>query len=163
MINKTQLISIVILNAILYSIIIPAYMDTSTSGTIPEGYCQDLDLSLSYTYNVSQFDFPLRHYGYRDFCFCHKGDAYVPIGGQIKITFTGFFTTVYYKPAFADPSPHLNVEFVGNTSFYNYSNTEAGGMFGCGFNSFIPGFLIPINNLSDVKAKALKKANAVEE
>jgi len=163
MINKTQIYHIFILYVILPSIFSPTIFNLNANKSIPEIYYQNLDLDLTYTYNVSKFDSIIQWWGLQDFCFCHKGDAFVPIGGQIKITFTGFFTTAYYEPAFSDPSPHLNVEFVGNSTFYNWSNTEVGGVLGCGFNSFYPGFLIPVNNLTGVKTEALKHANPLKE
>ncbi|MHA1293537.1 MAG: hypothetical protein ACTSQJ_12840 [Promethearchaeota archaeon] len=128
---------------------------------IPPQYYQNLDLNTTYVYNVSQFDSVLHWYGLD---WTYKGDAISNPGGKIIVNFTDFFPKDVANDysCFDGPIPHINITFivnqsnllVKNTTLYNISVTEAGMALAISYNSFLSGFLIPIDDFDTLAQKA---------
>ncbi len=148
--------------------------DTSRlkSADIPANYCQNLDLDGIYVYNVTDFGGPTGWYNFSWWLpnFGYEGDYDPRIGGQIKINFTDFYDKDpnNFGDLFDDPIPWMDIEvmkndsgvLVSNFTLTNRSNTEVSFNLILGYNSFQPGFLIPIDNLTNVKKMAIEQATS---
>ena len=137
-----------------------------SADSVPADYYQDLDLNGTYVYNVTQFgDYPAWWVWFAGFRGMWKTD----LGGKIIINFTGFYNrhpNDNYGDEFPDTNmPYYDIEIFKNTgppanfTANNVSNSEASGVMSLGYNEFHSGFLIPINNLTVIKAKALEQAS----
>ncbi|MFX0056776.1 MAG: hypothetical protein ACFE85_10730 [Candidatus Hodarchaeota archaeon] len=131
------------------------------SMVIPEKYSQELDLNQPYIYNVTQFD---SKFTWLNLTYSSRGDAITNPGGMIIVNFTGFYNdpSAFGASCFSNPIPYINITFmenltnvlVTNTTFFNVSNSEAGLSLAIGYNSFHSGFLIQINNITNLKTLA---------
>ena len=124
-------------------------------------------LNNEYTYNVTQFD---SHFSWILLNFTSTNQtAFTNPGGQIKVNFTKFdvkdpddFTV------FSEPLPYINIKMfinesnnlVLNISLNSIPNSEASFNLAIGFNSFFSGFLIPIDNLTELKMQANEQASS---
>ena len=118
---------------------------------IPLEYDQDLNLNGTYVYNVTNFQGPLWWWSFAG----NRGFVNSSKGYQIIVNFTEFDDKhVSDGSSFSAPIPYLNITFVNNRTLFNISNTEAADAMGIGFNDFDSGFLIPTNNLTNVKELA---------
>ncbi len=140
------------------------------SSSIPITYSQDLDLDGEYVYNVTDFGGPAGWYNFTSWPGdSYEGDWEPKVGGQIKINFTGFFDKDpnNWGDEFDDPIPWMDIEIikndagvlVSNFTLTNRSNTELSNNLILGYSSFQPGFLIPIDNLTNVKKLAIDHAS----
>lgn len=136
----------------------------NSADNIPANYYQDLDLNSTYVYNVTQFgDDPAWWHYFAGFRGMWKTDP----GGKIIINFTGFYNR---DPRdWGDSFPNTNMPYYdidifnktgppANFMGSNISNSEASGVMALGYNGFQSGFLIPINNLTEIKVKALEQS-----
>ncbi len=165
--KSTYIIGSLVILPILVLFLTPA---VKAETNIPENFNADLDLDTTYIYNVKSFNTskPLQWYSL-DWFAPPKGYANTTPGGQIKVSFKGFYdkdpNDIFN--IFESPVPYLDVEFVENrlgnfhtnATFYNVSNGEADMNLLLGYNSFKSGFLIPINNFTWLK----QQANAQDE
>ncbi len=164
MIFKTQLYSLFLV-LFGFSAFLNPYLISSTNTSIPEIYYQGFNLgSSTFTYNVTSFDStiyfraPSRHtFG------SYIINAIVPEGGQIILNLLSFSTYLSWKPTFSDIAPCFNLTFVGNSSYYDVENIILGLIFGCGYNNFYPGFIIPANNLTGVEEEAVRNAKSLRD
>lgn len=129
---------------------------------IPPIFSQEIHLNSTYIYNVTQFGGDLNWLGLN---WISKYNTSTNTRGQILVNFTGFHdkdpNDIFN--AFGSPMPYIDVEFVknelntlvSNHTFYNVSNGEAAFNMLLGYNSFQSGFLIPINNVTEMKELAL--------
>ncbi|MFX1364412.1 MAG: hypothetical protein ACFFCE_01020 [Promethearchaeota archaeon] len=132
---------------------------------IPDEFNKKLDLDEVYIYNVTAFNTtkPLEWLDV-DWTAPSKGFANTTAGGQIKVSFTGFYDKDPndFFNIFGSPMPYMDIEFienrfgnlVSNATFYNISNGEADLNLLLGYNRFKSGFLIPINNISGLRKQA---------
>ncbi|MBN1216943.1 MAG: hypothetical protein JXA99_16090, partial [Candidatus Lokiarchaeota archaeon] len=121
-----------------------------------------------YTYNISQFD---SYFTWVDLDWVApvKGTAYTNPGGQIKITLMqiGEKDPNDYS-VFSGPSPYIDISFLENQSntliqnltLTNIPNSEAAMNLALSYNSFLSGFLIPVNNLSQLKSQAAEQVSS---
>ena len=141
------------------------------SASIPGNYSQDLDLDGVYVYNVTSFGGPSSWYNFSWWLpnYGHEGDWEPKAGGQIKINLTGFYDKDpnNWGDIFDDPIPWMDIEvmkndsglLVSNFTLANSSSTEVSMNLILGYNSFQPGFLIPIDNLTNIKKMAIEQAS----
>ncbi|MFX1392562.1 MAG: hypothetical protein ACFFAH_03210, partial [Promethearchaeota archaeon] len=132
---------------------------------IPENYSQNLDLDGIYVYNVTDFGDPADWY---NLSFGYEGKWAPRIGGQIKINITDFYNKdpSDYGNMFDNPIPWMDIEImkndsgvlVSNFTLTNRSNTEISYNLILGYNGFQPGFLIPIDNLTNIMRIAIEEA-----
>jgi len=132
---------------------------------IPTQYYQDLDLNNTYEYNVIQFNGPIEWY---NMSWGFEGEANTNQGGQIKVNFTGNYDKHPFDTSiFNDPIPWIDIEILEknlavletNFTLANISNTEVALNLMLGYNNFQSGFLIPVENLTDVKGKAMAESS----
>jgi len=131
------------------------------SASIPANYCQDIDLDGVYVYNVTNFgDADVSWYYFAG----DRGKFNSDPGGKVIINFTGFYDRHPddWGDEFPDTNmPYYDVEIYNSTDILpnfqvsNISNSEVGGVMGIGYNSFVSGFLIPIDNLTNIKKMAI--------
>ena len=116
---------------------------------------------LTFNYNVKEFSEPLKWFNFTDE---FKGYANTNATGTIGVNFTGDFDKEIYDESILDnPIPWINITFIENntgilnTNFTlsNISNSEAALNLRIGFSNFSSGFLIPTNNLTIIKEKAI--------
>ena len=134
--------------------------------SIPTPYYQDLDINGTYVYNVTTFG---SEAGWYNLTWGLEGYWQTNTGGQIKINFTGFYAkdSNDLGSVFGDPIPWLDIEIIENdlgllkTNFTlsNRSNSEVAGALTLGYNYFQPGFLIPIENLTQIKNLAINQSD----
>jgi len=126
------------------------------ANVIPEDYNPDLELNGTFIYNVTKFEGPLWWWsfaGNRDFVNSSSGS-------QILVNFTGFYNKHPFDGScFSSPVPYINITFVNNRTLYNVSNTEAADVMGISYNNFDSGFLIPTNNLTEIKEMAIAESS----
>ena len=160
--KKTIVLSIFTLSLIFQAILLVSSSNVKASQEIPEEFYQDHHLNGTYVYNVTKFGGDLNWIGFN---WASKYNTTTDAGGQIKLNFTGF----YEKDPndmfnlFESPMPYMDVEFienqagvlVSNHTFSNVSNGEAAFNMLLGYSSFQSGFLLPINNLTNLKEQAL--------
>ncbi|MFX1593005.1 MAG: DUF4430 domain-containing protein [Promethearchaeota archaeon] len=157
------IISILVCIQLIYSSSIPI---VKAETEIPNSYSQSLSLNNPYVYEVIQFGNPTRWY---NFTFGLEGDWKTNPGGLFMINLTGF----YYKDPndwgnlFEDPIPWFDIDIYENNlgilnlnfTLNNRSNSEVARALTFGYNSFQPGFLIPNENLTNVKRLATIQAD----
>jgi len=129
---------------------------------IPNTFSQELEFNNPYVYNITQFGGDLNWVG---FDFSSKYNVSTNTGGQILVNLTGFHDKDPSDNfnAFGSPMSYMDVEFVkndlgtliSNNTLYNVSNGEAAFNMLLGYNAFQSGFLIPLNNLTELKELAL--------
>lgn len=161
------LISALVLIQLLYSGSIPI---VKAEGEIPNSYYLDLDFNETYVYEVSQFGGAVGWYNFTPW----PGDSFegkwnTSIGGQIIINFTSFFNKDPndWGNVFNDPIPWFDISILENNSgiletnftLSNRSNSEIARALTLGYNSFQPGFLIPSNNLTEIKELAIEQSD----
>lgn len=136
---------------------------------IPNSYCQNLNFNNTYAYEVLQFGDSVDWY---NFTLGNEGKWKSNLGGQIKINLTGFYNKDIndWGNIFDDPIPWYDIEIFErslsvlnlNFSLSNRSNSEVARALILGYNSFQPGFLIPNENLTNLKQLALNQADTGE-
>jgi hypothetical protein len=135
------------------------------NGQIPQDYHQNLNLNGTFVYNVTDFGTdPLWWW-----IFENRNYTETNPGGQIVINFTGFYPRHPFDPGdvFPDEMPYMNIDIYNNTGSglilnftqNNISNKEISWALALGFNDFQSGFLIPTNNLTEVKQFAIQEAD----
>lgn len=125
--------------------------------------------SLNFTFNLdTTFNYTIKEFGEsiswfnltNDF----KGYANTNATGIINVNFTGKYEKdVNDNSIFNNPIPWINITFIENTTgvliinntLYNVSNSEVALNLHIGFNNFSSGFLIPTDNLTRIKEKAI--------
>jgi len=132
--------------------------------TVPTQYYQQLDLNGTLVYNVSAFGGPSSWYNYEGDWGSKVGDFESNVGGQIEVNITGFFNRdpedtngdlfPDTKMPWLDVEIFKNGEVNANFTRNNCSNSEAAGQLVLGYGDFKPGFLIPINNFTELKKLA---------
>ena len=160
--KKTTFLSIFALLLMFQGFFLVSTLNAKANQEIPENFYQDLNLNGTYVYNVTQFGGDLNWIG---FDWASKYNASTNTGGQVKLNFTGFYDK---DPSdifnlFESPMSYMDVEFIENQSgilvsnhtFNNVSNGEAAFNMLLGYNSFQSGFLIPTDNLTNLKEQAL--------
>jgi len=160
--KKTTFLSIFALLLMFQGFFLVSTLNVKANPEIPENFYQDLNLNGTYVYNVSQFGGDLNWVGLD---WVSKYNASTNTGGQVRLNFTGFYDK---DPSdlfnlFESPMPYMDVEFienqagilVSNHTFNNVSNGEAAFNIILGYNSFQSGFLIPTDNLTNIKEQAL--------
>ncbi|MFX1324172.1 MAG: DUF4430 domain-containing protein [Promethearchaeota archaeon] len=135
---------------------------TKADPSIPTSYYQDLDMNGTYIYNVTLFGGDVGWYNFTP----SPGDSFegnwkTNPGGQIKINITGFHNKDPndWGSVFGDPIPWIDIEILKNSmgsltmniSLNNRSNSEVARALTLGFNDFQSGFLIPTENLTQLK------------
>ena len=160
--KKTIFLSIFTLTLVFQAIFLASIPNVRATQAIPEDFYQDLNLNGTYVYNVTQFGGDLNWIG---FDWASKYNTTSNIGGQISVNFTDFYdkdSGDMYN-LFGSPMSYMDVEFienqagilVSNHTFNNISNGEAAFNMLLGYNAFQSGFLVPINNLTNLKEQAL--------
>ncbi len=132
-------------------------IDTPKAESVnPPGYYNALTMN-GYVYNITGFD---SHFSWYE-GWTPVGDFVTNDSGLITVNFTGFFE----KPddsAGGNDVPYINISFfenngnmqVLNDTLCNKSNTYAANNLALSYNKFRYGFLIPINELAEVKQQA---------
>ena len=160
--KKTTFLSIIALSLIFQGLFIVSTPNAKANQEIPEEFYQDLNLNGTYVYNMTQFGGDLNWIGFN---WASKYNTTTNTGGQVRLNFTGFYEK---DPSdmfnlFESPMPYMDVEFienqagvlVSNHTFSNVSNGEAAFNMLLGYNSFQSGFLLPTENLTNLKLQAL--------
>lgn len=112
---------------------------------------------LTYNYTVNEFAGPLWWWSFVG----NRGFVNTSKGYDVLVNFTGFYDKHPSDGScFSAPIPYINITFVNNRTLYNVSNTEAGDALILGYNGFDAGFLIPTDNLTDIKAKATSETSS---
>jgi hypothetical protein len=138
--------------------------------SIPVSYYQDLSINGTYVYNVTQFGNEVGWYNFTPWPDdSYEGQWKSNKGGQIIVNFTGFYDKDPndWGNIFGDPIPWLDIEILENTlgtlstnfTLANRSNSEVARAFTLGFNYFQSGFLIPTQNLTQIKEIATNQSN----
>ncbi len=139
-------------------------LNKATSNPIIENYFISNE---EYIYNVTQFDSYFTWVGL-NWMDPPKGYALTNPGGQIKINFTRFGDKDPYDySVFSEPVPYINVslfENVSNSLIVNFtendiSNSEVAMNLALSYNAFLSGFLIPVNNLTELKSQAIEQVS----
>ncbi len=167
--KKKMVYSIIILIFVTQGIIVMNNNITIENTNINALKTQNVaSLEKVYTYNISQFDSHLIWVDL-DWSAPIKGTAYTNSGGQIKITLKqiGEKDPNDYS-IFSGPLPYIDLSFFENQSnsliqnftLTNIPNSEAAMNLALGYNSFLSGFLIPVNNLSQLKSQATEQVSS---
>ena len=160
--KKTIFFSIFALLLIFQGLFLVSTSNSKAYQEIPQDFYQDLNLNGTYVYNVTQFGGDLNWVGLN---WVSKYNTTTNAGGQVSLNFTGF----YEKDPddifnlFESPMSYMDIEFienqagvlVSNHTFSNVSNGEAAFNMLLGYNSFQSGFLLPTDNLTNLKNQAL--------
>lgn len=160
--KKTIFFSIFALLLIFQGLFLVSTSNAKAYQEIPQDFYQDLNLNGTYVYNVTQFGGDLNWVGLN---WVSKYNTTTNAGGQVSLNFTGF----YEKDPddifnlFESPMSYMDIEFienqagvlVSNHTFSNVSNGEAAFNMLLGYNSFQSGFLLPTDNLTNLKNQAL--------
>ncbi|MFW9999440.1 MAG: DUF4430 domain-containing protein [Candidatus Hodarchaeota archaeon] len=164
--KTTYLIFLIVFIQLIYSGSIPVVRAVEA---IPNSYCQNLNFNDTYVYEVKQFGDSASWYNFSPWPNSYEGDWRTNIDGQININFTGFYDKDPgdWGNVFEDPIPWFDVGiYVNNlgilsTNFTltNKSNSEVARALTLGYNNFQPGFLIPNENLTNIKKLAISQAN----
>jgi len=151
--------------------LIKDYGNVPKYSSIPSGYNPNLNLTKNYIYNVSQWS------GYNNWTLyngTNLGAAKSNNGGQIIFNFSQFGEAhpndnndIHYVGSgfWWDPSdqvPYINVtlkekvspSFSTNSTFLNVTNSNVAHILGLGYNRFRSGFIIPVDDLNNLKDKA---------
>ncbi|MBY8988374.1 MAG: hypothetical protein KGD61_07960 [Candidatus Lokiarchaeota archaeon] len=160
--NKSTFLSIFALLLIFQGLFLVSTSIVKANQEIPEEFYQDLNLNGTYVYNVTQFSGDLNWVGLN---LVSKYNTTTNAGGQARLNFTGFYEK---EPSvmpnlFESPMPYMDVEFienqagilVSNHTFSNVSNGEAAFNMLLGYSTFQSGFLLPTDNLTNLKEQAL--------
>jgi len=133
---------------------------------VPNSYNQNLSFNSSYVYEVIQFGDSA---GWYNFTFGFEGNWKTNPKGQIKINLTGFYDkdSNDWGNVFGDPIPWYDIKIYENNlgilnmnfTLSNRSNSEVARSLILGYNSFQPGFLIPNENLTNVKQLAVNQSD----
>ena len=152
---------------LLYSGFIPL---VNAEVEIQNSYSQNLNFNKTYVYEVSQFGDSVGWYNFTPWPEnSFEGDWKTNPGGQIKINLSGFYNKDVndWGNIFNDPIPWYDIEFYENNlgildmnfTLSNRSNSEVARALTLGYNSFQPGFLIPNENLTNVKDLAINQSD----
>ncbi|MHA2280599.1 MAG: DUF4430 domain-containing protein [Promethearchaeota archaeon] len=165
MTNTKKILSIVGLLVLVQLLFQSAIPTVNANSSIPTPYYQDLDINGTYVYNVTQFGTASQWWNFTSF----EGNWESNPGGQISINFTGFYDKDPndWGNIFGDPIPWLDIEILKNNSgilttnftLSNRSNSEVARALTLGFNYFQSGFLIPVQNLTQLKNIALNQSD----
>ena len=169
--KDTKTIIYLIISLLFINIIFnDSILSIKAESNIPSSYHQSFDLNDIYKYEVSQFGGAVGWYNFTPW----PGDSFegkwnTSIGGQIIINFSGFYDKDLndWGNVFDDPIPWFDIVILKNilgileTNFTlnNRSNSEIARALTLGYNSFQPGFLIPSNNITEVKELALEQSD----
>ncbi|NVM36295.1 MAG: DUF4430 domain-containing protein [Candidatus Lokiarchaeota archaeon] len=162
----TYFIAALIFVQLLYSGSIPlvkAQVDISNS------YYQNLEYNNPYVYEVIQFGDSTGWYNFSEWSNSYEGDWKTDATGQILVKLTGFYDKDPndWGNVFGDPIPWYDIGIYENNlgvlkmnfTLSNRSNSEVARALTLGYNSFQPGFLIPNENLTNVKELALNQSD----
>jgi hypothetical protein len=161
--NKTIKIALTFfaLSASIYGFLFTIIPNGSANGFIPVEYSNELKLDQEYVYNVTKFDSTLYWWGLD---WNYKGDVVTNPGGQVIVNFTGFYAKHPNDLSpFPAPAPYIDITFkkyqtgmlITNSTFFNISNAEASVALAFGYNAFLSGFLIPVDDINMLKTQAL--------
>jgi hypothetical protein len=160
--KKSILLGILCSFFIMQGIFLVSIPTVKADVTIPPNFYSELDTESLYVYNVTKFGGDLSWLG---FDWVSKYNTTTNAGGQISINFTGFYDKdpADIFNAFGSPMPYMDIEFIenqggvlnSNHTFHNVSNGEAAFNMALGYNSFQSAFIIPIDNLTNLKELAL--------
>ncbi len=135
------------------------------NGEIPPNFYQDLDINGTYVYNVTDYGSDPTWW----WIFSNEGFWETSTGGQIVINFTGFYNRdpSDWGDVFPNKSAYMDIKIYNKTfsgldlnfTKYNSSNKEIASALTLGFNDFQAGFLIPIDNLTNIKELAMQEAD----
>jgi len=160
--KKTTFLSIFALSLIFQGLFLVSTPNAKANQEIPENFYQDLNLNGTYVYNVTKFGGDLNWVGFNR---ASKYNTTTNAGGQVRLNFTGFYEKDQSDMfnLFESPMPYMDVEFienqagvlVSNHTFSNVSNGEAAFNLLLGYNMFQSGFLLPTDNLTNLKEQAL--------
>ncbi|MHA2391355.1 MAG: DUF4430 domain-containing protein [Promethearchaeota archaeon] len=138
---------------------------TRADPSIPIPYYQDLEINGTYIYNVTQFGTASQWWNFTSL----EGNWESNPGGQLSINFTGFYDKDPndWGNIFGDPIPWMDIEILKNNSgilttnftLNNRSNSEVARALTLGFNYFQSGFLIPVQNLTQLKNAAINQSD----
>jgi len=136
---------------------------------ISNSYSQNINSDDSYVYEVIQFGDPTEWYNFSSWPNSYEGDWKTNTNGQIIINLTGFYDKdpSDWGNVFGNPIPWYDIGIYENNlgnlnlnfSLSNRSNSEVARALVLGYNSFQPGFLIPNENLTNVKELALNQSD----
>jgi hypothetical protein len=143
------------------------YGNAKSAQITPDMFSQSLNYNKEYIYNVTQFHGPLE---WLNFNWSSVANISTNKGGQIKVNFTGFYEKdpLDIFNLFQSPIPYMDITFLEmknsvliiNHTFCNISNGESSMNLNLGYNLFKSGFLIPIDNFSSLRMKALDQNNS---
>ncbi|MHA2039006.1 MAG: DUF4430 domain-containing protein [Promethearchaeota archaeon] len=163
--NSKKLFFIIGLLVFLQLIFQSSIPSVKANGSIPTPYYQDLDINGTYIYNVTQFGTASQWWNFTSL----EGNWESNPGGQVAINFTGFYDKDLndWGNLFGDPIPWLDIEILKNNSgvlttnftLSNRSNSEVARALTLGFNYFQSGFLIPVQNFTQIKDSALNQSD----
>ncbi len=163
--NTKKIFSIIGLLIFLQLLFQSSIPSVKANSSISTPYYQDLDINGTYVYNVTQFGTASEWWNFTSF----EGNWESNPGGQISINFTGFHDKDPndWGNLFGDPIPWLDIEILKNNSgilttnftLNNRSNSEVARALALGFNYFQSGFLIPVQNLTQIKNSALNQSD----
>jgi hypothetical protein len=137
---------------------------------IADSYYQNLDFNSTYIYEVSQFGDSVGWYNFTPWPGnSYEGDWKSNLGGQIRINLTGFYKKDIndWGNVFENPIPWYDIDILENNlgtlninfTLDNRSNSEIARALVLGFNNFQSGFLIPNENLTQIKELAIWQAD----
>ena len=168
--NTKKLFSIIGLLILLQLLFQSSIPTVNANPSIPTPYYQDLDINGIYIYNVTQFGNAAGWYNFTpwpDNSF--EGNWESNPGGQISINITGFHDKDPndWGNIFGDPIPWMDIEILKNNSgilttnftLSNSSNSEVARALTLGFNYFQSGFLIPVQNFTQLKNIAFNQSD----
>ncbi|MFX0069653.1 MAG: DUF4430 domain-containing protein [Candidatus Hermodarchaeota archaeon] len=112
---------------------------------------------LTYNYTVNEFAGPLWWWSFAG----NRGFVNSSKGYDVLVNFTGYYDKHPFDGScFPSPIPYINITFVNNRTLYNISNTEAADALILGFNGFDAGFLLAMENLTEIKLKAQSETSS---
>ncbi len=167
-IKKTiYLIAVLVFIQLIFSASVPI---VKAEGTIADSYYQNLDFNRTYVYEVSQFGDSVGWYNFTPWPGnSYEGDWKSNLGGQIRINLTGFYEKDLndWGNLIEDPIPWYDIDILENNlgvlnmnfTLDNRSNSEVARALTLGFNNFQSGFLIPNENLTQIKELATWQAD----
>ncbi|MFX1378107.1 MAG: DUF4430 domain-containing protein [Promethearchaeota archaeon] len=161
------LIATLVLIQLIFSASVPI---VKADDIIVESYNQNLDFNRTYVYKVSQFGDSVGWYNFTPWpSNSYEGNWKSNIDGQIRINLTGFYEKDLndWGSVFEDPIPWYDICILENNlgilnlnfTLNNRSNSEVARALTLGFNSFQSGFLIPNENLTQIKELATQQAD----
>ena len=167
--NANKIIYIIVSVIFMQILFQSAIPTVKANSSIPTPYYQDLDINGTYVYNVTRFGSEVGWYNFTPWPNSYEGQWRTNPGGQISINFTGFYDKDPndWGNIFGDPIPWLDIEIleynVGtlttNFTLNNRSNSEVARALTLGYNYFQSGFLIPTENLTQLKNIAINQSD----